>query len=523
MAPKNNKAKKGSKKPKVAGGAARSIAKTSSSYTSSGIASPPALDSELGSSFATRPPELVPELVSAYSRLLTYAKMMNDAGVDVSMRAAKTPVLGADVFMQPYSSDQLDLDVNEFIESNLFEGMSSPILNSFEDILHMYEDGYACLEKVYENRMWTPKRAGGNGKQYTMLKKLSVRPPSTITGIEYDNNGGPLKITQNAVQADKSVAQKEIDISKLLIFTFNRNGGDLTGKSLLRTAYPHWYYKTHFYKIDAIQKERHSLGVPKGKLMPGYTAADKKILRQLLANLRSNEESFMVLPPNVDVEFAEMHGNLVNVLESADHHNIQILMNVMVQFLALGVESSGGGRATGGAQTDIFMKALRYVANYIVDVINMYLIPELVVWNFPTTNFPKLQVRNIGETRDLQMLGSALGNLYSQGVITTDRNTEQWARKTFDMPMKHDDDPALDPNARQKAVVTLYDADGTPVDVPAHVVNTVQDAAASNADNTPVAPSANGGAANGNGNGKKQKGGVKASGGQPGKPPTAAE
>jgi hypothetical protein len=66
----------------------------------------------------------------------------------------------------------------------------------------------------------------------------------------------------------------------------------------------------------------------------------------------------------------------------------------------------------------------------------MYLIPQLVVWNFPTTNFPKLKVRNIGETRDLQMLGSALANLFAQQALTSDDPTENWIRGVFDMPSK---------------------------------------------------------------------------------------
>lgn len=483
------------RKPKVAGGAARNVSAGTSSLSASGLAiQPPALDTELGSAIASRVPELVPELVSAYSRLQTYTRMMNDAGVDVSMRAAKTPVLGADYFVEPYSDNQADLDIAEFIENNLFSGMSAPFLNSLEDILHMYEDGYSVLEKCYETRNWAPKRTGSNGKAYTMLKKLAVRPSSTLTDIEYDNNGGPVQINQNAVQADKSVAEKQMKVNKLLIFTFGRIGGDLTGKSLLRTAYPHWYYKTHFYKIDAIQKERHSLGVPKGMLKPGYTKADQEVLRNLLRNLRNNEESFMVLPPNVDVEFAEIHGNLVNVLESATHHNVMILMNVMAQFLALGVETAGGGRATGGAQTDIYMKSLRYIANYIVDVINMYLIPELVVWNFPTTNFPKLNVRNLGETKDLQMLGSAISGILHQGGITMDLTTENWIRKVLDMPLKTSSN-------------TVYDAAGNlipPVDT------------TTGADTT---------ANNGNGNNNGQKGGVKAqagNGGNVGKSATSA-
>jgi hypothetical protein len=110
----------------------------------------------------------------------------------------------------------------------------------------------------------------------------------------------------------------------------------------------------------------------------------------------------------------------------------------MVQFLALGVSSSstGGGRATSGSQSDMFMKSLRYVANGICDIINMYVIPELVVWNYNTRNFPKLKVRNIGETRDLQMLAAALANLFSQDALTDDDPTEEWIRKVFDMPRR---------------------------------------------------------------------------------------
>lgn len=452
------------KLPKVTGRAASKVP-TPTSYTATGTAQipPPNLGMEAGSSQPIQIQELVPELASPFTRLQTYTKMMNDAGVDVSMRAAKTPVLSAEYYMEAYSESQEDADIAAFCWNNIAEGMSAPFLSSLEDILHMYEDGYALIEKVYENRTWTAPRTGANAKTYTMLKKLAVRPASTIKSVEYDNNGGPLKFVQSAIQADKSVQDVDLDIGKVLCFTINRKGGDLTGKSFLRTAYPHWYYKTHFYKIDAIQKERHSLGVPKGILKPGFKPSDKAILRTLLRNLRSNEESFMLLTPNVDVEFAEVKGNLVDVLASADHHNVMILMNVMAQFLAMGFEGSGGGRSSSGSQQDIFMKALKYIANYIADVINMYLIPELVVWNFPTANFPRLKVRNIGETADLQKLGSALSNIMSQGGITPDRETENWFRRVFDMPVKLGTEAAIDPNASGQTAVTLFDAAGNAV------------------------------------------------------------
>lgn len=426
---------------------ARKATKTvgGSSYQAQGLSSAqqPKLDSELGSSQPVTIREFVPELISPYQRLLAYTRMMNDSAVNVSMRVAKTPILGADFYVEPYSADPQDVIVAKFIEDNLFNGAAEPFLTTLEDILHYFEDGYTVLEKVYEQREWIPNIAGANAKNYTMLKKLAVRPSSTITGFTYDDNGEATQVQQSAIRADKSVEDVELDFENLLVFTFGKRGGDLTGRSLLRTAYPHWYYKTQMYKIDAIQKERHALGIPKGMLKPGFTQQDRAILRQLLQNLRTNEEAFMVLTPNVDVEFAEVNTVLVDVLASAEHHNVMILMNVMAQFLAMGLRSagggsggSGGGRGSSGSQQDIFMKSLKFVANYIADIYNIHMIPELVVWNFPTNNFPKLCVRNIGETRDLQTLASGLASLFSQEAITPDLDTENWIRKVFDMPFK---------------------------------------------------------------------------------------
>lgn len=449
----------------------------------------PTYDSEDGSSQPVRIIEVVPELVSPFSRTRVYARMMNDAAVDVSVRAVKTPVLGSEFFVEPYSSNPNDVMIAEFIWDNLDGGMNQPFCNAIEDILRMYEDGYSVLDKVYEERVWAPGDVpGANSRAYTMLKKLSPRPATTFKEITYDDNGGPTALIQQAIRADKSVEEVTIDISKAMIFTLNRYGGDLTGKSILRTAYPHWYYKTHFYKIDAVQKERHATGVPRAKLLPGFTEKDRAIVRNMLRNIRTNEEGFIIQIPTVEVDFAELHGNLVNVLESATHHNAMILLNVMAQFLTLGVDagsgSHGGGRATAGSQVDIFMKSLRYVAGYICDQVNMYLIPELVVWNFPTNNFPKLKVRNIGETRDLQMLAAAISNLLSQGGVTMDDPLEEWMRNTFDMPKP-------DPTTRRIPTTSSADTGGN--------------AAAS-------------------GGGAPQKGGVKGDRqGTTGKPPNAAQ
>jgi hypothetical protein len=274
-----------------------------------------------------------------------------------------------------------------------------------------------------------------NRKTYNLLSKLAYRPGSTIAQLEYNESGGPSIIHQIALRGDGSSEEVLIPIEKAIIFAIG-DSDDYLGESLLRTAYPHWYYKTHLYKVDAIQKERHGIGVPVGKLPPGFRDADKAAMNELLSNLRTNEKAFITLPPGYEIEFAEIHTNLVDVLGSANHHDTLIMLNVFAEFMMLGLEKSGGGRATSGAQTDLFYKSVWYIAEAICDFFNMFLIPKLVNFNFETDVLPQMKVRNIGQARDMQQGAAALANLFHNNILTPDIETEQYIRKLFDIPLK---------------------------------------------------------------------------------------
>jgi len=394
--------------------------------------------SELGSSRGGVTRDIVPALGQGAQAIRIYDQMSNSlASVDVSLRAGKMPIMGAMFFIESYDDSQENIDIKQFVEYNLLRGTAAPFLLVLEDILRMYEYGYTVFEKVYENREWAPKRGGANRRKYTMLKKLAPRPTPTIKKINYDDNGGPLSIVQSAVDRNNKVKDVELDISKLIVFSFNKKGGNLEGKSILRTAYQHWYYVDNLYKIDGIQKERHGMGFPVLELPPGFKDADKLAAELLVQNIRTNEHGGMVLPPGFKFHFAELPGQPVNVMESIDHHNGMIMLNVMVQFLMMGIQGSGsGGRATAGSHQDMFTKSLRYVGNLICDWMNYYLIPQLVAYNFETDKFPRLQIKNIGETKDLQQWGSAVANLAAQNLITLDLETEQWVRSILDAPPK---------------------------------------------------------------------------------------
>jgi hypothetical protein len=407
-------------------------------YTATGHEeTPKGFDKEFGSSQGSFIPDLVPELNTRHTAARTYNKMARtDAVTSVSLRAGKTPVLGADYYIDPVGDDQNALDVAEFVSYNIFEGMTAPYSFVLSKILKMYQDGFAVVEPCYWDRPWSAKRKNANTKTYTMLRKLAPRPATTIQEIIVDDNGGPVEIIQQAIRADGKAEEVHIPIEKAIIFPFGE-ADNLYGESVLRSAYPHWFYKTHLYKIDAIQKERHGIGIPRGTLPPGYSDKDKEFLGELLSNLRTNERAYVTQPPGYIIDFVKPEGQLVDVLKSAHYHDVAIMLNIMVEFMMVGLSTEGGGgRATSATQADIFWKSTVFIASLVCDCFNMFLIPNLVKWNFETEVMPLMKVRNIGQSRDLQQFASALANVFDKQVITPDLETEQWARKIFDMPQK---------------------------------------------------------------------------------------
>jgi hypothetical protein len=396
---------------------------------------------EQGSSRGGLTRDAVPQLGSLSQAIRTYNIMADaDPAVDVSLRAGKMPIMGALFFVEPYNDEQENIDIAKFVEFNLLHGTAAPFLLILEDILRMYEYGFSVFEKVYELREWSPDRSRANRRKYTMLKKLAPRPTPTIKAINYDDNGGPTSIVQNALRANNKIEEVETSIDKLIIFSFNKKGGNLEGKSLLRTAYQPWYYKDNLLKIDGIQKERHGMGFPVVKAPPGAKSDEIKAAKLLVQNVRTNEFGGMVLPPGFEFFFAELPGQPVDVMKSVEHHNGMIMLNVMTQFMLMGLQvTGGGGRATAGAHQDIFTKSLRYVGNLVCEWINFYLVPQLVAYNYDTDKFPRLQIKNIGETKDLQQWAAGIANLIARNAITVDLEFEQWVRSIVDAPVKRGD------------------------------------------------------------------------------------
>ena len=356
----------------------------------------------------------------------------SDSQVHAALEVVKLPIRTADYEIDPSDpNDPEALAYAKFAEWALFERMGT-----WDDLIRqallMLDFGFMLFEKV-----WTVEEAGeyaGN----IVLHKLASRPPKTIWQWFTDEDGALLSIKQLAVKAG-SYQFLDIPSSKLVRFTFNQEGDNFLGISMLRSAYPHWLIKKNLYVIDAIRAQRYGVGIPRAKLKEGYrpTEEDKDAIATMLMGLSSHQHGYLIQPSQMEVDILVPQGTRggVDIMSSVNHQNEQITRNILAQFLDMGGKSQGGSRALGASAMDFFLNAIESIATQICDVLNKQVIKDLIEMNFATEKFPRLRVAGIKED-DVQALCEAASKLAAGGFLTPDPKTENTFRTRLDLPQR---------------------------------------------------------------------------------------
>jgi hypothetical protein len=350
-----------------------------------------------------------------------YQKMKrSDGTVRGTLRMLKTPITGARWFVEPASDSQRDINVAKFVWDNLDNDLNVTWSNLLSDILLHLDYGHMVFEKVFTDPYNPIESPDGRVR----WKKLAPRHPLDIAEWMYDAAGGPNGIKMMSLKGD---GLTPIFIDKLIVFTHDAEAGDLKGTSVLRSAYKHWYYKEQLYKIDAIQKERHGIGIPVIKLPPGANAGDKALAENLGRNLRTNERAHVTLPTGWELIFAKLEGQPVDAIRSIEHHDKEIAKNILAPFMETGGKDD---------EQSLFLKSTRYIANDICDIINRHAIPQLVDFNWRRVRYPKLRARRIGEWDDMRTMSFTLRNLVGAQLVTPDDVLEDSLRRELDLPLR---------------------------------------------------------------------------------------
>lgn len=393
---------------------------------------------------------------------LVYDKMRRgDGQIRGTLRLVKSPVTSANWFVDPHcTEDPMCIEQADFV-TWCFDQLDRSLVRVLWEALLMLDYGYYIFEKVWAYDTWTPPvkegvtgRARPRGRPVVRWAKLAPRHPLTIQWFNFGPNGDLDSVQHQKIYGDNSQFETvPIPVDKLIIFTLDEEANDPQGMSILRSAYKHWYYKDNLYKIDAIQKERHGIGVPVIILPPNFTDDDKKFANEIGRNLRTNESAHVVLPPGWDLHFAEIRTQPADALRSAEHHDMMIARNVLGQFINLGAaagSSGGGSRAVGTVQERVFSKSLRYIADLVREQFNNDGIKELIRFNYgpDVTDFPQMKVRRLDEGADWRAISVAMRNFYETQALTPTPEDEVWIREQMELAVAPKE--ALDRTAAQR-------------------------------------------------------------------------
>lgn len=362
--------------------------------------------------------EHVPALRGRTGLRTFYDMKRSDGAVRGALRTVKTGAQGAEWYVDPASDTKIDKNIAEFVSNCLFEWLDQPWERVLENCLLSLEYGFFIFEKVFEF-----DQVMGKFK----LKKLAPIHPLDVMQWLYSPSGELVGLELEPIQGIDPRTPIRLSIDEVMIVVFEMEAEDLRGTSILRSAYQHWYFKSVLYKIDAVQKERHGVGVPIIELPMGFSKNDLEIAQELARNIRANEYSHITVPEGWKVYFMKLEGQPVDLVTSIEHHDRKIYENIMAAFM--------GVREVNKESIDTFFKSSRYMAKTIAATFNKFLIPSIVDSNFIRfSKYPKLKFRRIGEWEDFRTLTFALRNLVGAGILTPDQPLEDWLRDMMGMP-----------------------------------------------------------------------------------------
>ena len=357
----------------------------------------------------------------------TYDKMRRtDAQVQAIILAVTLPLISARWVIDRDDDDEDTTDEHiEFARKNLFQNISWE--ETIKHALTCVWAGFSWFEKVYQLR---------DGK--LELSKLAPRLATTQYTWTTDKNENLTGIVQRLDDGEREPVEINIPWpSKAVLFSFQKEGNNYEGMSLLRAAYKHWFIKDQIYHIDAIRIERFALGMPHIQLPEEYDQGDLNALESLGKEWKAGSQSFVITPHGVELDVISMpQGSVLDVLPTINHHNEEIGKSGLAQFLN---NASSGTIASGETATEFFYDAIRSVANWMAEEINTQIIEPLMDLNFRGQPRPKMRATEIGAVSFPQMVRflREVGEIFVQ----PDPNIEDHLRSMMSLPRRSDETP----------------------------------------------------------------------------------
>lgn len=372
--------------------------------------------------------EILPELYSYRWRKVVRQMTDNDATIGGLLFAIEMMIRQVEWDIAPADDSTEAKDVAQFVSECLFEDMDTTWPDTLSEILTMLPWGWAFLEVVYKARQGATRDATKTSKfddGKIGFQRWALRAQESLFRWRFDEQGRPVAIEQ---LPPPTFDLRVIPIEKGLLFRTTTRKNNPEGRSILRSAYPAWYYKTNLERIEAIGIERDLAGLPVG-YVPGnlFSAAagtpDGAAFTQwkkVITNIKRDEQEGLLIPSDRDEK-----GNLlydIKLLTTGgtrafdtdaiiQRYDQRIALSVMADFLLIGHTQHSGSFGLSASKMEMFSTALSAWLDSICATINRHAFTKLLgLNNIPLELTPSLTHADVKDY-DLADLGAYLNSL----------------------------------------------------------------------------------------------------------------
>jgi hypothetical protein len=356
----------------------------------------------------------------------TYRKMRTDPQVKACLLVLKLPILqtGWELAAQTEEGQQLA----KWCELMLSEYMDDSMEYYTREMLTALDFGRSITEKIWQLKTVPvdPDNPDSNKLEERIIPlKLKTYDPRNIK-IKLDPK--TYKLT-GAVQTQGS-KQIEIEASKLLIYSHEKEFNNHNGESALRAAYKPWVIKEFLQKFWNIALERY--GSPLATMELPQNGSLKKAM-SLMDMVKT--KSGIPLPEGYKMEIHNLANAGVSFLEAIEYQDVQIARAMLIPDLVF-ANSGGGAYALSKTHEGFFEMRLNGISQEIGDILSKYLIRPMVGYNFgEVREYPAFTFNKVGRD-DLQVLSTLIQQMITGKVIAP---TEGWIRERLGIPAPDDD------------------------------------------------------------------------------------
>lgn len=344
----------------------------------------------------------------------------SDPTVRLALMAVMLPLLSSNYYVKPKSDDPRAMAAAEIVKYSFFEAMD--FYDMMRQQLTFLPFGHSLAEQEFQVGQVESRDA-------IILSGLHFRRQQNI--IKWATETGDPGVYYLRGDGKKV----SIDDVKLTRWTFEQEGDNFYGKSLLRAAYKPWYLKQAMELVDGMAIEKQGLGVLKVQTPENPKPDDRDAAEDIARNQRANEEAYILEEKGFSFEFMDMKaGTLRDPNLSISRLKREILSSTMTQFLDIGSENSSGSYSASDNQLDLFFMAEESVAREFVGPLNKTAVANLCLLNgFSPEFWPTIQSERLSSDA-INVFSEALNKLYTSGALTPDVESEQYIRRFLHLP-----------------------------------------------------------------------------------------